>query len=179
LTESLSLHCEIGDKLGIAYCLMVCGVQAVSQGRSELGVQAIGAASNLHQSLEAQLTPRERADRDSALAAARAALGPSAFARAWRASTTWSMDEAIRAMPAALDPEHSVAASDRIASAGLTSREREVLALIAQGRSNQEIAEILFLSRRTVTTHVGAILRKLEMTSRAGAAAYAVRHGLG
>jgi DNA-binding NarL/FixJ family response regulator len=62
--------------------------------------------------------------------------------------------------------------------ANLTSREVEVLALIAQGLSNRTIANRLFLSEKTVGHHVSAILRKLAVSSRGQAAAEAVRHGL-
>ncbi|WP_433548302.1 response regulator [Streptomyces sp. CA-294286] len=60
----------------------------------------------------------------------------------------------------------------------LTDREREVLALIADGRSNREIARALVLSEKTVKTHVSNILMKLDLADRTQAALYAVRHGL-
>jgi DNA-binding NarL/FixJ family response regulator len=64
------------------------------------------------------------------------------------------------------------------AAQGLTSRELEVLTLVAQGKSNQEIADELGLSRRTVERHVGDILSRLGVTSRSAAAAMAIRHRL-
>ena len=60
----------------------------------------------------------------------------------------------------------------------LTSRELEVLVLIARGLSNKEIASDLGISIKTVKTHVGNILSKLHMTDRTQAALYAVRQGL-
>jgi DNA-binding NarL/FixJ family response regulator len=60
----------------------------------------------------------------------------------------------------------------------LTSRGLEVLTLVAQGKSNQEIADELGLSRRTVERHVGDILSRLGVTSRSAAAAMAIRHRL-
>jgi DNA-binding CsgD family transcriptional regulator len=63
-------------------------------------------------------------------------------------------------------------------AAGLTSRESEVLALVAEGYGNAEIAQRLFLSQRTVGNHVSAILRKLEARSRGEAAAKAAADGL-
>ncbi|QMV24026.1 response regulator [Streptomyces sp. SCUT-3] len=59
----------------------------------------------------------------------------------------------------------------------LTEREREVLALIAGGRSNREIARALVLSEKTVKTHVSNILMKLDLADRTQAALWAVRHG--
>jgi DNA-binding CsgD family transcriptional regulator len=60
----------------------------------------------------------------------------------------------------------------------LTPREREVLILIAQGKSNREIAEELFISQKTTEIHVGHILSKLGCTSRTQAATLALAHGL-
>ncbi len=61
----------------------------------------------------------------------------------------------------------------------LTPRENDVLRLIAQGRSNKEIARDLTLSEKTVKTHVSSILQKLQLADRTQAALYAVRHNLG
>jgi DNA-binding NarL/FixJ family response regulator len=60
----------------------------------------------------------------------------------------------------------------------LTARERDVLAAIAQGRANREIARQLGLSEKTVKTHVSAILTKLGVQDRTQAALYAVRTGI-
>ena len=60
----------------------------------------------------------------------------------------------------------------------LTNREQEILLLIAQGMSNQEIADELFITLKTVKTHVSNILAKLEVEDRTQAAIYAFKHGL-
>ena len=59
----------------------------------------------------------------------------------------------------------------------LTEREREVLRLIAQGLSNAEIGEVIFLSEATVKTHVGRVLTKLECRDRVQAAIFALQTG--
>lgn len=60
----------------------------------------------------------------------------------------------------------------------LTNREREVLGLIAKGRSNQEIADELFITLKTVKTHVSNILAKLQVDDRTQAAIYAIKNQL-
>ena len=63
-------------------------------------------------------------------------------------------------------------------SSGPTAREEEVLAHIAKGLTNRQIAERLVVSEKTVATHVGYILTKLGLPSRAAATAYMYEHGL-
>ncbi|MFV0559134.1 MAG: response regulator [Enterococcus sp.] len=60
----------------------------------------------------------------------------------------------------------------------LTNRENEILLLIAEGKSNQEIADELFITLKTVKTHVSNILSKLEVDDRTQAAIYAFKHGI-
>ena len=62
--------------------------------------------------------------------------------------------------------------------AGLSSREVEVLRLVAQGKSNRQIAEALVLSEKTVINHLTSIFNKTVTDNRAAATAFAIRHGL-
>jgi DNA-binding NarL/FixJ family response regulator len=62
---------------------------------------------------------------------------------------------------------------------GLSRRELEVLALVAEGLTNRNVADRLVLSEHTVNRHVANILRKLGLTSRTAAASLAGRYGLG
>ncbi|MFC6883977.1 MULTISPECIES: response regulator transcription factor [Actinomadura] len=132
------------------------------------------------------------ADDDSIFAALRAGArgyltkdaGADEIARAVRA---------VRGGAAQLDPAvqrrlvEAVATGDRPRPArasgnelpdGLTRREAEVLALIAQGRSNSEIAGDLFISEATVKTHINNLFAKANLRDRAQAVTYAFRHGL-
>ncbi|MFI5392188.1 MAG: response regulator transcription factor [Actinomycetota bacterium] len=61
----------------------------------------------------------------------------------------------------------------------LTQRENDILALLAEGKSNREIAQSLFLSEKTVKAHLAAIFRKLGVTNRTQAAMMAVQMGVG
>lgn len=60
----------------------------------------------------------------------------------------------------------------------LTEREYEILLLIAEGKSNQEVADELFIALKTVKTHVSNILNKLNVSDRTQAVIYAFRHQL-
>ena len=79
--------------------------------------------------------------------------------------------------PAGPTPEPTDAAAAGVAL-GLTARELEVLTLVAEGRSNRQVAEALFISAKTASVHVSNILAKLGVASRGEAAATAYREGL-
>lgn len=68
-------------------------------------------------------------------------------------------------------------AADAAERESLSSREREVLALLASGASNKELARQLDVSESTIKIHIQHILRKLNITSRVQAAVYAIEHG--
>ncbi len=69
-------------------------------------------------------------------------------------------------------------AAPSVGLTALTSREREILALVAQGQSNRDIARHLVISERTARTHVSNVLAKLKLNSRTQAALLAIREGL-
>jgi DNA-binding NarL/FixJ family response regulator len=69
-------------------------------------------------------------------------------------------------------------ASPGVGLSALTAREREILALVAHGHSNRDIAHRLFISERTARTHVSNLLGKLRLSSRTQAALLAIREGL-
>lgn len=73
---------------------------------------------------------------------------------------------------------HSIQKEEAAAFGDLTAQEMQVLALIAEGKTNREIATSLFLSEGTVRNYVSSILSKLGVSNRAEAAAYAIQHHL-
>lgn len=105
-----------------------------------------------------------------------------------KTSTAHEIADAIRATyqgERVLEPEVTTKMMDQLANRHrhvlheeLTNREQEILLLIAQGMSNQEIADELFITLKTVKTHVSNILAKLEVEDRTQAAIYAFKHGL-
>ena len=86
------------------------------------------------------------------------------------------MCQATRMLPSirSLSP----ARATKQAFGGLSPREREVAVLIAHGKSNREIADVLVLSERTIESHVSSILFKLDYTSRTQIATWVIEKGL-
>ena len=145
----------------------------------------MGAAEGAREAVGGLLKLPERAAYERAAAAARASLGDVAFAAAWAAGRALSLEEAVAAAqalavgaPTTGQASAPPAVPDEAARFGLTPREVEVLRLLAEGRSDREIGAALFVSHRTAMKHVGNILAKLGVGSRAAAAALALREGL-
>jgi HD-GYP domain-containing protein (c-di-GMP phosphodiesterase class II) len=107
----------------------------------------------------------------------RAAMSPAEVADVVRAEVrAGRLDgDAVQAVLAAAGQR---APARREWPAGLTAREVEVLALVARGHSNREVARALVMSPKTASNHVEHIYRKIDVTSRAGATLFAMRHGL-
>jgi DNA-binding NarL/FixJ family response regulator len=139
------------------------GAALLAEGRAEEALPVLRDACRRWHELGAAY---EAASTCVRLAAAYRALGDeaSAAAEVSRAETTFEQLGAHR--PARESP------------GGLTPRECEVLALVADGRSNREIGEKLFISDRTVARHLTNIFHKIGTASRTQAARYAIDHGL-
>jgi DNA-binding CsgD family transcriptional regulator len=131
---------------------------------------------------EASLRLRNRRTAGAALAAAAAIAGDLGAEPLLGAIERTAGRARLSIQRSAMDPEETVArAEDTHASgvgADLTVRELEVLGLVAQGLTDRQIAETLFVSRNTVGVHVSRILGKLEVSTRTEAASLAYRTGL-
>jgi DNA-binding NarL/FixJ family response regulator len=155
-----------------AAALQARGALLLAGGRVEAALPTLRAACRRWRELDA---PYDAARVRLLLAEAYRALGDADAA-------TRELDAAEAAferLGATLDAAGIAALRGRPAlPGGLTGREAEVLALVAAGRSNREIAEALVLSPKTVARHLSNIFAKLGVTSRTQAAAYAYEHGL-
>ena len=119
------------------------------------------------------------------LAAVRARLDDPAFTVAWEEGRALSLSEAT-ADALAVATEIAAAAvsttdsarAHAATAAGLTAREHEILRLVVAGKSNPEIGALLFISHRTVATHLRNIYDKLGVSGRAEAITAAIRRDL-
>jgi non-specific serine/threonine protein kinase len=124
----------------------------------------------------------ERALHERTITAARSTLGVERFQERFEKGRAMPLDDAVSfALDTAntlLVPATVVAPARAAGIPRLTARELDILRLIADGKPDREIAETLFISPRTVTSHVTNILNKLGVNSRSAAAAFAIRHDL-
>jgi predicted ATPase/DNA-binding CsgD family transcriptional regulator len=177
--ESLDLARRTGMKAHMAYALL--GLALPDRGGTDPGWSARlhGAADQAFADLGYAVEPLEGrlADRDRQRL--RVAMGDTAFEAEYAAGRTLDLTQVL----AAIGHQDTTAGQATTAVSGeavtvLTPREIDVLTLVAQGLSNQDIARRLVLSEHTVHRHLANILRKLNLSSRAAAAAWGVRTGL-
>ena len=164
------------DSWNTARAIRGLGAVAAAEGEARRAAQLMGAAAR---ELDAIGTPERPSIGDfyaQKQQGVRHTLGDETFCEHWdvgRALTLEAAPDDARKSGAELPP---ALGSDGDVSFGLTRRETEVLRLIAERLTDKEIADRLFISRRTASKHVEAILAKLGVDSRRAAALAARRH---
>jgi predicted ATPase/DNA-binding CsgD family transcriptional regulator len=167
------------DGWALRWCLEELGVVAVACGEAKRAAHLLGASEAYRETLGVPLAAGEESDYAAAVDAAKAALGDDAFATAWAAGRRLTIDEArAEAAFVAADWQPTPPPQPDGTTTGLTPRERDVVRLVAQGRSNRQIADALFVSVPTVKRHLSNILGKLGLPSRSAVTAYAHTHDL-
>jgi non-specific serine/threonine protein kinase len=181
LAESLPIWQRLGEKEGLAEWLAAVARLATCRGQLTTAACLYGAAEALGDALGSPLLTPPRSQYRRHVAVLRDNLGADAFAAAWAAGRALSSDEAVeeaRRITAFSVPDPSPDADQPATTVTLTRRERDILRLVADGRTDREIAADLFISERTVEWHLTNAFRKLEVDTRAAAATTAVRRGL-
>jgi DNA-binding CsgD family transcriptional regulator len=174
--ESLRRQHMAGNSAGIAEGLGGLTALAVAQGRLERAARLFGAAETIRASNPAPLWPAEQFEIDRYTQVLRTRLAASIHAQLRQEGQTFTIENAIAYALADEEPAMERKPPSRIS--GLTEREREVAALIAQGATNRAIAEVLVISERTVERHVANIFAKLDLNSRTQIAVLAAEEGL-
>ncbi len=181
LGESLTVFHQMGEVSGLPYTLERLAGLAAVQGQGARAAALFSAAASLRARRSIEMPPFDQIPYDRDLALARTLLDTAAFERAWAQGEALDLDAAI-AYALSSTPEPALPAPPLPTSTpdwgGLTPREREVAALVAQGLSNRAIAEQLVIGVRAVEANITRILTRLGFTSRAQIAAWAVDRGL-
>jgi predicted ATPase/DNA-binding CsgD family transcriptional regulator len=183
--ESVTMASKgMGDKEALASCLEGLASLDAAQGELVRAARFWGAAERLRETIGTPIPPVERADYGRAVASARAQLGEKAFAKALAEGRTMSPEQVLAtqgqvALPTPGERSSSpTTASPSTYPDGLTTREVEVLRVVAQGLTNEQVAERLVISPRTVDTHLTSIYSKIGVSSRSAATRYAIEHHL-
>ena len=177
--EALELAWVVLDPRKVAIALLgIAGVGA-ARGRAGVAARLLGAAEAIAESVGVPFAPSDRAVYDRVVSALVATLGQSRWGELRAAGRSLSMEAAVATARELVDRDRAESAARRDrAMSGLTPREVVVLRLIALARTDQEIADALFISRRTVNGHVARILAKLEVHTRREAVARGRELGL-
>jgi DNA-binding CsgD family transcriptional regulator len=181
LSEALQGASTVGPRWLVAASLEGLAGVAAEFGQSAHAARLAGAAATLRAAIGVPVRPNWRRDLEQAMTTARATLGDEAFAAAWTAGQELPLDEVVADATALTTDQFAASIRPESTSAsafGLSPREVDVLRLLVAGCSDRDIAERLFISPRTASKHVGAILAKLDVSSRAEAAVQAVRDHL-
>jgi predicted ATPase/DNA-binding CsgD family transcriptional regulator len=184
--ENLTLSKIRGDKRTLLMSLEGLACVAGAEGEAIRAARLFGAAEALMEEITYRLVPQERAVLEPYRASVRSRLEESAWEEAVAEGGALGLDQAIgyalskekpskhlsptrSQPPVSSTPEHP---------GGLSPREVEVLGLVAEGLTNAQVAQRLFLSPRTVQRHLNSIYHKLGASSRTAATRFAIEHGL-
>jgi predicted ATPase/DNA-binding CsgD family transcriptional regulator len=172
--ESMAAHQSQQNVPGVVECLIGFAAIAVVRSLPGLGVRLLSAMAGLGWERGAAKWPVTRREYEQTLALARIELTDAEFQTEQTAGRALSLEQAVKvalSLPAAPTGQTRP-------EGGLTDREHEVTALIAQGKSNSEIAAELVLSKRTIEKHVGNILAKLGFKRREQIVRWAIKNQL-
>jgi predicted ATPase/DNA-binding CsgD family transcriptional regulator len=165
LEEALRLAFKVDDRIGQFYLLGALAYHAARDGRVRIAAQLLGATDTIRAGAGATVMAMLAPYVDQARELAMNAIGETKFRREFEAGQRLSREAAVGL---ALDesPPAGGGSGDREDGA-LARREHDVALLVAEGLSNKQIAARLFISERTVDSHVRSILNKLGFNSRA------------
>jgi non-specific serine/threonine protein kinase len=178
----LDMSRRIDNPHPIVQQLALLAHAAAEHGHPDRAARLWGSVDHMCERMNAMLLQPQRAYRLQATTSLSAQLGHDRLQAELQAGQLLSIDDSIAFAHETVSVLRASDTGTKTPSAGgpggLTARELDVLRLIVDGKPDREIAATLFISPRTVTTHVTNILNKLGVSSRAAAAAYAVRHEL-
>jgi predicted ATPase/DNA-binding CsgD family transcriptional regulator len=175
--ECLSFNWDRQYLEDVSWGLAGLSLVSAADGKAEQAARLMALADRFEELLGARLTSHIHRLHEHAVDMLVDTVGAERFAQI-QASVRSADLEAEIAAALALTRDETSEEAPTLTDLGLTQREREVLQMMASGKSNQEIADELFLSLGTVKVHVTHVLAKLDVKSRAAATDFAHRHHL-
>jgi predicted ATPase/DNA-binding CsgD family transcriptional regulator len=165
-SKALEMKNDLGDTVGIAYCLEMLALLAVARQRYERTVWLIGAADTLWERAGRRLGGNAILEEfhERTVKSALDALGEERHAAVWRAAARRPLGEIVALATTDADKPGEPPAGQP--ADALTARQLQIARLVAEGLSNRQIAERLIISKRTVDAHMEHIFAKLGVTSR-------------
>ncbi|GIK37557.1 MAG: hypothetical protein BroJett011_13900 [Chloroflexota bacterium] len=181
--QGLEFARSLQDAHIIAYCADDVALLLGEQEQPERLARLLGGVDSLREILSLLRAPQERVAHQELVAALRSRLGETRFAAAWAEGRDLPADRvaeeglALLAQEVPLPTEPTRTPNVSASPNPLSEREREVLRLVAEGLSNQQIGDRLFITERTARFHVTSIFNKLGADNRAQAVALATQRG--
>jgi predicted ATPase/DNA-binding CsgD family transcriptional regulator len=181
--ESLALARALADQELVVSCMEGFAVVVSMQGKYVWAAHIWGAAEVLRETMGQPRAPVEQVMYENAIKDVRRHLEERAFETAYEKGRMMSLDQVLHEEESItlLPPSSSTPVARKMPvsnPAGLTPREVEVLRLVAQGLTNEQVANQLIISPRTVDTHLTSIYGKIGVSSRSAATRYAMEHHL-
>ena len=173
--EALELAWQHHDRLCVRMALPGLAGLATLEGDPKRALRLAGAASALEENAGIWAFPPIQARQEHWLGTARAALDENTRSSAWNDGRSMTLDQVIAY---ALEGASAGSGPGVADHSRLSRREREVLTLVAEGKSNREIATALIITENTAKYHVAQLLNKLGAGSRAEAVTRAVASGV-
>jgi DNA-binding CsgD family transcriptional regulator len=174
---SLEIDVTRTQQWHVASALEGLGEVAARRRRPARAARLLGAASQIRSELGVPLEPALCPRFERLTKSVRESLGEATFTREWEQGQKLSVAELITSGGTEHQADDGAKQADR--STGiLSAREIEILRLVASGRSSKEIADAVFISPRTVTTHISNIFAKLDVHDRGAAIAQAYQRGI-
>jgi ATP/maltotriose-dependent transcriptional regulator MalT len=186
MEESLKIAIELDYKWDIAQCQEGLATVVAAQGEPVRAVWLLSSAQALREAIGVPLPSLFQALHEFTIASLQTQLGEQAFAAAWTEGRTMTPEQVLATQGPTTIPQSSPTGPSSASPVkappsfpdGLTAREVEVLRLVAQGLTNEQVAEQLVISPRTVNTHLTSIYSKIGVSSRSAATRYAIDHHL-
>jgi DNA-binding CsgD family transcriptional regulator len=174
--DALTCATEFGAQLGISDVLECLAAMACDAGSHQEAARLFGAAHAIQQMLGAVRFKVWDAGYEASIAALRSAMDDNDFDDAWAEGAALSTEEAVAYAQRGRGRGRGQRKRPASGWGSLTPTERDVVRLVSEGLANNDIAERLFVSPRTVQTHLTHVYTKLGLTSRVQLAQEAARH---